>query len=160
MVAMARKTPSRARGKGACAFCVSRAPAYAPMAMNPAFASESWPQQSVQYTERASSPLSPMKAKSDWYVRKKPARSGTSGLADGGLPEQAGGPDEQHQEEHAEGDRVAPAGAQLHDGQDLEQAEREPGDHRARDTAHASQDDHREPLQLHAPAHVRRDAVE
>ena len=54
-----------ASGNGACALTVRSAAAYAPTAMKPAFASESCPQESVQYTDSASKLLMPMNANSD-----------------------------------------------------------------------------------------------
>ncbi len=45
---------------------VRSAAAYPPIAMKPAFASESWPQESVVYTESARSAFTPMKPTTDW----------------------------------------------------------------------------------------------
>src|SRR5438477_1945292 len=141
MVAIARNTPRRRRtgrpsgtamiagrsaaaantaANGACAFNVRSAAAYAPTAMKPALASESWPQESVAYTDSARSPLMPTKATSDWYAR---SRSRTSRLAHGGLPEEAARPREQHHEEHRERDRVAQGRSEARDGEHLDEAE-------------------------------------
>src|SRR5712691_10430557 len=125
--------------------------------MNPALARESWPQESVAYTESARSPLMPTNAISDWYAR---SRSRTSGLAHRGLPEEAARPREQHHEEHREGDRVAQGGAEARHREYLDEPERDARHHRAGDAPHAAEDDHRQPLQLHAAANVGRDGVE
>src|SRR5712691_5475408 len=111
--------------------------------MNPALARESWPQESVAYTESARSPLMPTNAISDWYAR---SRSRTSGLAHRGLPEEAARPREQHHEEHREGDRVAQGGAEARHREHLDEPEREARHHRAGDAPHAAEDDHPSPF--------------
>src|SRR5690242_7234541 len=171
IVAMARKTP-RSRntgsptrnpttpasttpaamfsGSGVCQCRSISTDVYAPTAMNPGAANDSWPEYRTRNIEVASMLLIPIWAISSVCEFQKPTGSENSAKkkSTGLQPlaqaraEQALRTQHEHQEQGGKRDAASYAAAEGDRGQHLDQAEQVAAEHCAGDAAHAAEDDH------------------